>query len=343
MRKFKQLTRYNRLQIEGLLKLKTPIKDIAKVLGVHISTIYREIKRGAYEHLNSDYTYETRYSSDKGELHHQEILKAKGPTLKIGKDYEFINYVEDKIINHKYSPSAVLGEIKANNISFNTSICTTTLYSYIYKNVFGKLTMKDLPMKEKRKKHNKHLIQKKMSRGTSIEKRPDEINSRTTFGHWEMDCVVGSTLPTLLVLTERLTRKEIIRLMPNHEVKSVLKELNKLERQLGSKKFREIFKSITVDNGVEFSDYEGMESSVLVIKARTKIYYCHAYCSWEKGSVERLNREIRRLIPKGSDLSKYSKEDIQNVEDWINNYPREILNFNTSNSYYNDVIQKLQL
>ena len=67
---------------------------------------------------------------------------------------------------------------------------------------------------------------------------------------------------------------------------------------------------------------------------RTTVYYCHPYCSSERGTNERINREIRRLIPKGSDLSKYSVEDIQRVEDWVNNYPRQVLDFATSKELF---------
>ena len=161
--------------------------------------------------------------------------------------------------------------------------------------------MKYLPMKQRVKPKNKKVA-KRMPRGTSIEDRPKEIYKRNTFGHWEMDCVCGSTLTTLLVLTERLTRKEIIFKMPNQTMESVHHCINKLEHKLG-KKFKQIFKSITVDNGSEFSDSVALETSKFgKNNKRTKVYYCHPYCSCERGTNERINREIRRLIPKGSDL-----------------------------------------
>lgn len=180
-----------------------------------------------------------------------------------------------------------------------------------------------------------------MPRGTSIEDRPREIYKRNTFGHWEMDCVCGSTLTTLLVLTERLTRKEIIFKMPNQTMESVHHCMNKLEHKLG-KKFKQIFKSITVDNGSEFSDSVTLETSKFGRNSkRTKVYYCHPYCSCERGTNERINREIRRLIPKGSDLSKYTDDDIQNVENWVNTYPRQVLDFKTSQELFNNYVTAL--
>ena len=161
-------------------------------------------------------------------------------------------------------------------------------------------------------KEIKKNIIKKAPRGTSIEERPIEIFNRKEFGHWEMDCVCGPTKHALLVLTERLTRKEIIFQISNKKAETVVHCLNILERQFG-KKFSKVFKTITVDNGVEFSDWIHLEKSRYGKHKRTKIYYCHPYCLSERGTNESLNREIRRLIPKGSDLSKYTKDYIKYV------------------------------
>ena len=337
MKHYKHLTKTNRLQIEAYLKIKMPIKQIAKNLQVHISTIYREIKRGECEQLDYELRKYKTYSSDLAELKYRDNLKAKGPDLKIGNDFELVNYIENKIVNEKLSPLAVIGEIKFKKLEFKTTITINTLYSYIEKGVFEKLTIKHLPMKSKEKKKRRNVTIKKAPRGKSIELRPQEINDRKTFGHWEMDCVCGSTLDTLLVLTERLTRKEIIFKMNNQKSETVIKCINKLERKYG-KYFRKIFKTITVDNGSEFNDFKALEKSIYGRSKRFDLFYCHPYSSYERGTNERINREIRRLIPKGSDLSKYSEEDIQRVEDWVNNYPRQVLGFNTSINLYNQYV-----
>lgn len=335
MKAFKHLTKTKRLQLEAYLQMKMTKKQIAKELNVHISTIYREIKKGLYDHMNYDLTHELRYSCDLAEEKYQMNLKAKGKPLKIGNDFELCNYIEDRIINGKLSPLAVLGEIKVKGLNFKTSICVSTLYNYIESDVFENLTIKHLPMKEKNKKRKRKVTIKRMPRGTSIEERPKEINDRNTFGHWEMDCVCGSTISTLLVLTERLTRKEIIMKMPNQTMDSVHHCLNIIEHKFG-KNFKKIFKSITVDNGSEFSDCKSLEKSKFgKNNKRTKVYYCHPYSSYERGSNERINREIRRKIPKGSDLSIYTDDDIIEVENWVNEYPRQVLNFHTSNELFN--------
>lgn len=150
MRHHKTLTWNDRLKIEALLKAKTPKKDIARIIGVHISTIYLEIKRGSYEHLNSDYTTEIRYSPDISEKKKQAFLRAKGAPLKIGKDYDFANYLEYKIVKEKYSPRAVLGEIKRKGMKFDTSISVPTFYRYIEQGVFLTLSNDDYLLRETR-------------------------------------------------------------------------------------------------------------------------------------------------------------------------------------------------
>ena len=156
-----------------------------------------------------------------------------------------------------------------------------------------------------------------------------------------MDCVLGKkfTRDTLLTFTERLTRYEIVMRMPNHKAATVVHFVNKLEKRFG-KNFRKIFKSITVDNGVEFSDFAGLEKSIYGGK-RTSVYYCHPYSSYERGSNERLNREIRRLLPKGTDFTKYSDKQIKQVETWVNNYPREIFGYATSAELFTTYLQAI--
>lgn len=335
MRNFKHLSFCDRMQIEALLKARISVKEIAEILEVHISTIYRELKRGRYERLNGDYTTEIRYSPDIAEQQYRAYLSAKGAPLKIGSDYAFADFVERKILQEKYSPAAVLGEISTAGICFNTHICIRTLYSYIDKGIFLNVTNHDLPMHGKRQARTYNKVRKaaRPPAGESIEKRPQEINERISFGHWEMDCVVGKSRKTLLVLTERLTRKELIIPMKNQKAASVVAALDSLERKYG-KAFPAVFKSITVDNGSEFADCYGMERSKYRKGKRTRIFYCHPYSSYERGSNENQNKLIRRHLPKGTNFDRISLTTIRCIEKWINNYPRKIFDYHTSEEFF---------
>lgn len=302
-------------------------------------TVYRELKRGRYTHLNSDLTTEERYSPEIAQQRYEENLKAKGGELKIGNDYELSAFIEKKIGEEGYSPAAVVGEIKRLGLTFKTEISEKTIYNYIDKGIFYGISRESLPEHGERKRKYDKVERKKAARapqGESIEERPQEINDRQTFGHWEGDCVCGKkrTKETLFVLSERLTRNEIIIKMPDQTAASVVAALNKLERRFG-KKFSQIFKSITFDNGSEFMDCAGIEKSVYgKDRKRTKVYYCHPYSAYERGTNENINKMIRRFLPKGTDFRKVTAAYIQRVETWINNYPREILGFETSGSLF---------
>lgn len=342
---FKHLSQNDRIKMETMLNSGHKVVEVAEYLHVHRSTIYREIKRGEYTHRNSDYTEETRYSSDLGQKNHDWNAQGKGRNIKIGNDRPLAEYIEEKIIEDKYSPEAALAAAAESGIEFTTSISVRTLYRYIDKGIFLKLTNKDLPVKGKRKKHNKRVkVQKRASAGESIENRPDEVKDREIFGHWEMDTVKGkqgATKSCMLVLTERKTRDEIIVKLPDQKAASVVEAIDRLERKWGDM-FTKVFRSITVDNGVEFSDYEGLERSVLHEgEKRTFAFYCHPYSSWERGSNENNNRLIRRHIPKGEDFDEKQDRDIEYIENWINNYPRGIFGFKTSAQLFEEEIRNL--
>ena len=347
-RKFRQLVWEDRIRLESYLKANLPKEEIATLLKCSRATIYNELKRGAYEHLNSDYTTEIRYSPEIAQEHYEQHLLVRGAKMKIDKDYKFAEYLEKKIADEKYSPEAVLGEIKAQNREdeFDTTICVRTLYNYIDKGVFFRLTNDDLPVKRnKGKRDYKHVHRrKKVAAGEIIENRPKEIDDRGDFGNWEMDTVVGAqgkSKHSLLVLTERMTRKEILFLLYHHTTKEVVDRIDQLERRYG-KNFSKIFKTITVDNGTEFADYEGMRKSVDGVgPPRTQIYYCHPYSSWERGTNETTNKLVRRHIPKGVNFDDKTEADIQNIEDWINQYPRRIFGYHTADEMFEKELAKI--
>lgn len=340
--KFNQFTLAERFQLEVLLIAGHSVKDIANILGKHRSSIYREIKRGEFMKRDSATWLDVKcYSPELAEEKYRKILKEKGAGLKIGNDIELAVFLENIIIEEKYSPEAALAVAKKKN--FKTSICTKTLYSYIDKGIFLQLTNKNLPVKREKRDYKKVKVQKRANAGESIEKRDIEVLKREEFGHWEMDTVVGKkgvSKKSLLVLTERKTRKEIIFLLENHKAENVVSALDLLENKLG-KIFTTIFKTITVDNGTEFSYYEDMKKSKLFDGDRTKIYYCHPYSSYERGSNENQNKLIRRHIPKGIDFDKYTQKEIDVIMEWINRYPRRLFGYSSASELYQNELELL--
>lgn len=342
MRIFSHLSFTDRLKIEKMLNQRRPVKEIAAAIHVHISTVYREIKRGRYEHLNSDYTSEERYSPDQAEASYRANLAAKGPDLKIGADHKLAEYIEHRIADDSLSPAAVVGEIKAKGLRFETSLSAGTIYSYISKGVFLQLTNKSLPRRGKKKGTYRRIRASRPPCGESIENRPAEIAERKTFGHWEMDTVVGKkgTRKVCLMLTERKTRNEIIIRLPDRTSESVVSAINRLERRFG-KLFPHVFLSITCDNGPEFANGTGIEKAKRRKGKRTKIYYCHPYSSYERGSNENQNGMFRRKFPKGTNFANVTDAEIQAAEDWMNDYPRSIHGYHSARELFDKCVAEI--
>ncbi len=323
------LLQYHYSGTNGYEKITSPT-----VLGILLSkserTIRREIKRGLVEHLTSELIDITVYSAEYAQNDADSKNSAKGPVIKLGKDWILVGVISKLIKEDNYSPYAVLQHFNRTQWPSATRICEKTLYNYIAAGDITGVTVKDLLYKGKRfkpkgkpKKHSNA-----MNATRSIEKRPKEANDRTVVGHWEMDTVYSGkdcSPSCLLTLTERKTRVEIARKIPDRTAASVKKEIDKIERQMGTKIFKKLFISITPDNGVEFSNAEGIERSILNKKIRTQLFFAHPYASYERGTNENHNGIIRRFIPKGSDIGKEKKSTIRKIQDWMNNYPRKIL------------------
>ena len=323
-------------------------QEIADYIGMSVRTVYRELQRGKCiqrrkqydEHGFKGYKYYETYSADIAQGQYEINMTAKGRPLKIGNDYEFVRYMEKRVVKDKIKPRAVLGEIVRKDLPFRTRVSRTTLYRYIRMGLFPHIEMS---VKHEDKKKYDHATVKRAPRGTSIEMRPQNIAARNEFGHWEMDCICCDNKAVFLTVVERFTRFMIAFKMESQQACNVVRCLNKLERSFG-KDFKRVFKTITVDNGSEFSDCKGLERSIYNKKStRVKMYYCHPYSAYERGTNERLNREVRRLVPKGTDLTPYTQAEVQAIVKWVNDYPREIFGFATSAERFKEELAALGL
>lgn len=335
--KWKHITERERYEIEVMRKARMSVTEIARILGKSRSTIYAEIKRGTVKQIDSELKEYEVYLADVAQRDYDSKKSEKGRNLKIGNDMEFVKFVEDKILHEKYSPVATLQALEKCDIK--TKVCHRTLYNYIHSGIFLNVTSKDLPYNvSKKTRKERRKIALKNTKGRSIEKRPKEISTRETLGHWEMDTVYsgkGKGTDCLLVLTERKSRLEEVYHMKSRTQDEVVRVLNEIEANIGYVSFLRKYKTITCDNGVEFLDSNGIENSVNVPeKFRTILYYCHPFASSERASNENQNKLVRRWIPKGSAISEY-KDKVPFIQDWINNYPRKLFGGMSSIEYLN--------
>ena len=343
-RKGKHLNREERLVIERMSRGGYHPRDIAEVLGRHQRTIERELVQGRVEHLDSELRVKMVYSSDRSQDVHDLNATAKGPQLKLGNNRKLAEFVRVRIADHRESPAVVAFRMKGSEL--DETVCAKTLYKYIDMDLIDGVSNESLWEKRLRRNRTKRCVRrskKTPGRRASIEKRPVEVENREKFGHWEIDLIVGpvGTKPALLTLLERKTRDLIIRKIPDKTQASVLRILNGIERESGHDNFRKRFKSVTADNGSEFLDVECLQKSAFSKKQRTCFFYAHPYSSWERGSNENVNRIIRRFIAKGRKIEDFTRSTISTIEDWINNYPRKILNFESAQKLFDLELQKL--
>lgn len=321
--KYNQLNLCERKEIEKGLKSRFSITTIAKALGRSKSTISREIKRGSVKqrkrktytpmlkkNLDNWVEYEeyTTYFADTGNLIAKANKSHSGGKYKLFKDEKLVKYIEDKILKDKFSPDAVIGSLPD---IFKTSICTKTLYNYIDKGLL-KVKNIDLLMKVKLNPKKKRITAFKKHLGKSIELRPNEVEAREEFGHWEGDTIVGKDKKgAILTLVERKTNKGFVLKLTDRTAPSVNKAFKQLNGQ------RHLFKTITFDNGSEFADCNSLETE------KMKVYFAHPYSAYERGINENYNRIIRRFIPKGTSFDNLTQETLNRINNWIDSYPRK--------------------
>jgi len=328
-KRYVHLKESERHKIEVLLTGRKKVSEIARLLVRNRATIYREIGRGEVTRIKYDLREKTEYRAHVGQGEYEKRGRNKERSLKIGKDIELEEYIRIKLVEERYSPDAIIGEIKARGLKFRGMICTKTLYNYIDKGIFFGISNKDLWQK-RNKRARKYRPVGRISctnrTSRSIEKRPLAVEERREYGHWEGDTLKGprGAKASLVTLTERKTREEIIIKVAQASQEAIKGAIDKLESIYGQG-FKKKFKSITFDNGAEFLDWRSLEISRFGNGRRTTIYFAHSFSSWERGSNENHNRMIRRFVPKGTDIADLTESRINDIEDWMNNYPRKIL------------------
>ena len=331
----KHFTYEDRVGMETLIRAHWPHgkrivwAGLGRLMGRSWRSVQREYMRGRVSNKDTYLQEYWAYSALKGQSAADAACADKGPRMKLTN--KAAERLRRWIVDERCSPYVAVMRMRAENRKAGSEERLPGVRSVYYAIGRGDLEIirANLPygaicMKPRRQGLRMAYTRPK---GRSITDRPPEAESREEYGHWEMDTVVGTRHGSgrcLLVLTERKTRAQIIRPLPDRTQRSVLRALNGLERKKGG-----IFtsmKSLTSDNGGEFWDFEAVERSVHdPSRKRCSLFYAHPFCAFERGTNENNNRLIRRFIPKGTDIADYSRKQVQTVEDWVNNMERESL------------------
>ena len=338
-KQYHHLTKEQRVQIEILLNQKDKNGKrlfsnsyIAIAIGVNKSTISRELRNRIKSKINvmSGKIKNKPYNAVDAQNDYNYKRGLSKAQYKLEKYPQMAKFIEDKIKIDKWAPDAIVGYMKVHNMFERDGFCeitTPTIYNAIRYGIIDVKLSDTRRMKYDPKYDYKREYQVSESKlDYSIEKRPEEVDKRLVFGHFELDTVVGKRggiHECLMTLTERKTRFEMVFKLQAKTAKEVVNKFNEIKIFM-KKNFNKVFKSITTDNGSEFSDF------LEIIKdTKAKIYFCHPYCSGEKGTNEKSNSMIRYFIPKGKLIENYSYADINDIVKWMNNYPRKILNYKT--------------
>lgn len=312
-----------RKKIEKLLIKKKSIRAIALMLGRSTSCISNEIKLGSVNGM-----YNAKKAEAKARLRRKE---SKLQCMKIAMDKELKEFVIENIKDHQ-SPEGISGRLK--NIEKNIPYASTKaiykfvesphgrqIEEYLYSNSVKKKTgPKDKP--------RVHLDGRMM-----IDERPLDVYNRLEFGHLEGDFIESGKdgKGSLLVLVERKTRYPFLAYLEDKSTKNVNNLIGFLLKDLP-------IQSLTLDNDLSFQKHK--ELSKLL---KTTIFFCHPQSPTEKGTVENRNKAIRRYLPKKCDLSKYSKEYIEEIQNKLRNKYMKCLNYKTPKEAFNIEMEKLKL
>lgn len=250
----------------------------------------------------------------------------------------FIEWADHKMLEDKWSPDTVVEKAKE---IFPQSIvpCTSTLYNWIDS---GIMQTKNIDLLEKvgrkpRETKGKERRNKKVH-GTSIEERPESVEDREEFGHWEINTVIGNKNAdesVLLTLVERKTRFEKIFKIASRRASDVDKTLKAFIKQLNGLE-GEIFKTVTSDNGSEFANLSKLTDE-------TAVYFCHPYASYERGTSENQHKIIRRFLPKHQSFKDVTDHQVRRIQQWMNDYSRRILGYKTPHQAFVQELRKLDL
>ena len=320
MKHYKQLTLSQRYQISALLEVETTITKIAKIIGVHKSTVSRELKRNTPIRGRTAGNYIAEHAQQKTQQRHcnkpKPILLTEALKKRISGLMEY----------EKWSPELITKRL---NKESNTCVSHETIYKWIWtakhsnhrKHRYYKKLHKHLRHNGRRQKRNNTKDKRGVITGrVGIDKRPRIVEKRSRIGDIEVDLMMGKNHKSaLLVMTDRATLVTMIEKLSSKNADEVYKKMKQRLTNFSSS----WIKTITFDNGKEFAFHHKIAKDLKV-----KTYFTRPYTSQDKGTVENRIGVIRRFFPKKTDLREVSNKRIKEVEKILNCRPIRKFNYN---------------
>jgi len=318
MKTYAQLSLEERYQIEARLAMKQSVSHIAKALGRHPSTVYRELRRNSEQRSVKPYTARRaqRFTTGRRIAKGEQQRKIQG---------ELKQLVESKL-RLSWSPEQICGRLRAER---KIALSHETIYQHILRDSkrlgFYRYCLRFAGYKQHRFKKSR-MAERTRARKNWIEQRPAAANQRTELGHWERDCLLGKRGESaLLTLIDRKSR--YVRVVHIAKV-----EANVVADATTTVLKGTAIRSITNDNGIEFQRDESLQT-----RLKAPVYFCNPSSPWERGSVENANGLIRQYFPKSYDFDALPAWGPTAVEDTLNHRPRKVLGFKTPHEVFHEI------
>ncbi|MBM3180076.1 MAG: IS30 family transposase [Chloroflexi bacterium] len=305
MRTYHQLTQEQRYQIYALKKTNHSLAEIAIVIGVHKSSISRELKRNRGQR-----GYRPQQA--------QELAVQRRPKA-VARITVVVWATVDRLLRQEWSPEQISGRLKKEQ---GIRISHEWIYQHILEDqrAGGDLYKHLRCQKKRRKRYGSYDRRGKLPNCRSIEERPDHVNTRKRLGDWEVDTLLGKQQKhAMLTLTERKSRFTMMGKVPRRTAQAVRRQVCKLLLPVKDK-----VHTLTSDHGKEFAEHELIAETL-----QLKFYFAHPYAAWERGTNENTNGLLRQYLPRKSDLKTISNKKINQIISKLNFRPRKTLRFKT--------------
>ena len=317
MRKYSQLTDEDRIEIYAMKQAGKKQNMIADELGVHPSTISRELVRN------------TGLRGYRPKQAQQQTLHRRFTARKAVKmTPETIDYIESKLAE-EHSPEQIAERMKLDPGWHGPTVSHERIYQHIWQDKARDGTLyKQLRIggtKQRRKRRNSRDMRGTIKNRVGIEERPAIVERKIRIGDWEGDTVVGKNHQGALVtLVDRKSKLTLIGKVDRYTAEAVEKTIISLMELLPWRNY-----TLTVDNGKEFASHESIAYALQI-----KVYFADPYSAWQRGLNENTNGLIRQYVPKGSDVRSLTDEQVQHIMDRLNNRPRKSLGYLTPNEVF---------
>jgi IS30 family transposase len=305
MQTYHQLTQTQRYQIYALRKTKHTHAEIAEVIGVHKSSVSRELRRNQGQR-----GYRPQQAHELAAARRQKVV----PRITV-EDWKMV----DNLLKQDWSPEQISGRLRKEQ---GIRISHEWIYQHILvdRRADGDLYKHLRCQKKRRKRYGTYDRRGKLPNCRSIEERPASVNTRKRLGDWEVDTMLGKQQKhAMLTLTERKSRFTLLGKVSRRTARAVRRQVCKLLLPVQDK-----VRTLTSDHGKEFADHELIAQTL-----QLKFYFAHPYAAWERGTNENTNGLLRQYFPKKSDFKTISNKKIEQIISKLNFRPRKTLRFKT--------------